>query len=96
MYQDRQHKYFAIWKKQVVEQQKFELRCLDKTKDILMDELTQSMQVNEALKVERDIDALMKYKCTDCITKQLVSGNLFGDDSDEKEATDPKSDPLSD
>ena len=48
------------------------------------------------------MNSITQFKCSDCITQKLlkVSGNLFGDDSDEeedvKEQSDPVSDPLSD
>ena len=52
LYTSSQDKYFQKWKNQVIGQQKFELKCLDKTNEILADELEQSMQVNENLSDE--------------------------------------------
>jgi hypothetical protein len=40
----------------------------------------------------------MRYKCSNCITKELlkVNGRLFGSESDDENMnTDPKSDPMS-
>lgn len=60
-----------------------------------MDELTSSMQINERIQITKEIDSIMKFKCHECITSQLLNQNLFGDDSDdEKQKTDAKSDPL--
>jgi len=38
-YSSQLNKYFMKWKIKITLQQKFELKCLDVTKDILMDEL---------------------------------------------------------
>jgi hypothetical protein len=54
------------------------------------------MQVDENLKNIQNIDSIMKYKCSSCITKDLLKSNVLGSDSEENENTDPKSDPLSD
>ena len=48
-YSSKLDKYFDRWKSKVVSAQKFDLVCLDKTKDILMDELQQSIKINENL-----------------------------------------------
>ena len=110
LYSSSQDKYFQKWKNQVIGQQKFELKCLDKTNEILADELEQSMQVNENLSDETQINTLLNFNCPDCIRTKLLKGTsgLFGDDSDEEdvhravggkdynEHTDPRSDPLSD
>ena len=58
-----------------------------------MDELQQSMQINETLKSE--IVQIYQIKCTNCIKKEFSGAGLFGDDSDEDTFL-KKSDPLSD
>ena len=57
------------------------------------------MQVNENLNDDQNINNIMKFKCTNCITTQLlkVTGGLFDSDSDDaKLKVDPLSDPMSD
>jgi len=66
-----------------------------------MDELGQTVNINENLRDQKMMNSILQFKCSDCITSKLlkVSGNLFGEDSDEedgKEQSDPVSDPLSD
>ena len=75
------------------------------------DELTQAVTVNENLNKENEVEAIMRFNCPSCITKNIMreGGGIFGDDSDDddgkkkrvilddfKEQTDPVSDPLSD
>lgn len=69
----------------MISQQKFEYVCLDKAKDILTDELEQAMVINENITNEQNLDKIYKFKCSNCITTQLLRGNdLFDIDSDEE------------
>ena len=85
---------------------------LEKTTDILMDELEQGKKICETLedKNQIEINRLYQIRCVDCIKDDMKgeSSGLFGDDTDEeldlkqktiedfKENSDPISDPLSD
>jgi hypothetical protein len=55
------------WRNKVTLQQKFELKCLDVTKDILMDELQQAMTINENLQNQKEITTIQQFKCAGCI-----------------------------
>ena len=70
-YEDSQAKYFARWKGIVLQFQKFELTQLDLQKDLLVDELQQSMQINEVLRDEEKMEKLLQIRCADCINATL-------------------------
>ena len=50
LYSNNIAKYFALWKRHTSELQSYEIRTLEIKKDILIDELTQTVQINETLK----------------------------------------------
>lgn len=54
------------------------------TNDILMDELSQAMEVKERLGNVEEINAIKKIRCSNCIHKNLYDG-MFGDDSSSEE-----------
>lgn len=56
-----------------------------------MDELQQSISINDTLK--NSMDTVYQIKCPNCIKKQFSGGGLFGEDSDDDFLK--KSDPLS-
>ena len=88
--------------------QRLQLKQLDITKDILVDELEQGMKINQVIKDSAEVDKICNIRCPDCISKSLlkVTGGLFGDDSDDDYQKDSKkkwkesgeiiSDPLGD
>ena len=60
---------FYVWKSHILAQQKFEFACLEKTKEILADELEQAMLINETLTNQSQLNELKHYKCANCITR---------------------------
>ena len=60
-----------------------------------MDELTQSIKINENLK--EDLSPILEIKCANCIQRDFTTGGgLFGDDSDDDKfgVKEPLSDSL--
>lgn len=61
--------------------QLFDIKYLEITKDILVDELSQGIQINENMKDKAKITDISKIHCHNWITKKLVkeTHNMIGD-----------------
>ena len=71
MYGSSLAKFFAMWRRKTSNLQAADIRRLDIKKDLLFNELSQSVSINETLKDQDKMKNIFQMRCARCMTKDI-------------------------